>query len=138
VHAEVFDEGREARMNLKKVNEILAEVEDGFMGGLMATDVFSRSSGMSVAGIRTNAKACALFNFLADRIVDSVKKSALPLPPDFEQLMLVFDGGIMLFVINLNPKYRWGMVVDTKRSSLGIAVSVVIPDCMGKLQDALT
>jgi hypothetical protein len=52
--------------------------------------------------------------------------------------MLVFDGGIMLFVINLNPKYRWGMVVDTKRSSLGIAVSVVIPDCMGKLQDALT
>lgn len=124
-------------MNLKKVNEILASVEEGFMGGLMTADVFSRASGMAVASIRGNPKACALFNFLADRIIDSVKKSQLPLPSDFEQLMLVFPQGVMIFMINLNEKYRWGLLVDIKKSSLGIAVSVVIPEAVPELREAL-
>src|SRR5690606_9629284 len=59
---------REApEMNLKDVNATLTEIEDGLMGGLATIDVFSKSSGMSVAGIRSSPKACALFNILCER-----------------------------------------------------------------------
>ncbi|MCA9692152.1 MAG: hypothetical protein KC636_21300 [Myxococcales bacterium] len=124
-------------MNLKKVNEILQDAYEGFLGGCLGTDIFSRSSGMAVASVNGNPKACALFNFLAERINESTRKSQLGLPEDFEIFMIVFEGGLMIFMINLTDKYRWGVLVDTNRASLGIAVSVVIPEAVPKFREAL-
>jgi hypothetical protein len=106
-------------MNLKTVNALLAEVEDGLMGGLAAVDVFSKSSGMSVAGIRSSPKACALFNILCERISETIKKSGLPVPDYLHQTMLRLgdDGNVMIVVIDLDAKYRWGMAVDCTKAS---------------------
>ncbi len=125
-------------MDLRKVQAILAEAEESFMGGMVACDVFNRRTGMPIANIRGNPKACALFNFLAERINESVSKSNLKLPNDFEQLMLSFPQGLMMFMINLNDDYRWGIVVNTAKASMGIAVSVVFPTSVPELRDALS
>jgi len=126
-------------MNLKVVNQLLAEVEDGLMGGLAATDVFSKSSGMSVAGVRSSPKACALFNILCERIGETIKKSGLPVPDTLSDVMLRLgeEGVVMIVVVDLNEKYRWGMAVDCSKAQLGILVSVVIPDIKPRLRDAL-
>ena len=126
-------------MNLKAVNQLLGEVEDGLMGGLAATDVFSKSSGMSVAGVRSSPKACALFNILCERIGETIKKSGLPVPDYVWQTMLRLgdEGQVMIVVIDLDAKYRWGMAVDCSKASLGILVSVVIPDTLPRLREAL-
>lgn len=126
-------------MNLKVVNQLLSEVEDGLMGGLAATDVFSKSSGMSVAGIRSSPKACALFNILCERISETIKKSGLPVPDYLSETMLRLgdDGVVMIVVVDLTDKYRWGMAVDCSKAQLGILVSVVLPDIKPRLRDAL-
>ena len=126
-------------MNLKVVNQLLSEVEDGLMGGLAATDVFSKSSGMSVAGVRSSPKACALFNILCERIGETIKKSGLPVPDTLSDVMLRLgeEGVVMIVVVDLNEKYRWGMAVDCSKAQLGILVSVVIPDIKPRLRDAL-
>jgi len=126
-------------MNLKTVNSLLGEVEDGLMGGLAATDVFSKSSGMSVAGIRSSPKACALFNILCERISETIKKSGLPVPEYVHQTMLRLgeDGNVMIVIIDLDLKYRWGMAVDCTKAQLGIIVSVVLPDTLPRLRAAL-
>lgn len=126
-------------MNLKTVNSLLVEVEDGLMGGLAATDVFSKSSGMSVAGVRSSPKACALFNVLCERISETIKKSGLPVPEYVHQTMLRLgeDGNVMIVIIDLDAKYRWGMAVDSTKAQLGILVSVVLPDTLPRLRDAL-
>ena len=126
-------------MNLKTVNALLAEVEDGLMGGCAATDVFSKSSGMSVAGIRSSPKACALFNILSERITETIKKSGLPVPEYVSQTLLRLgeDGSIMIIVTDLTEKYRMGMAVDLTKASLGVLVSVVLPDAIPRLRDAL-
>jgi hypothetical protein len=126
-------------MNLKAVNQLLGEVEDGLMGGLAATDVFSKSSGMSVAGVRSSPKACALFNILCERIGETIKKSGLPVPDTLSDVMLRLgeEGVVMIVVVDLNEKYRWGMAVDCSKAQLGILVSVVIPDIKPRLRDAL-
>lgn len=126
-------------MNLKAVNQLLGEVEDGLMGGLAATDVFSKSSGMSVAGVRSSPKACALFNILCERIGETIKKSGLPVPDTLSDVMLRLgeEGVVMIVVVDLNEKYRWGMAVDCSKAQLGILVSVVIPDIKPRLREAL-
>ncbi|MBL9100840.1 MAG: hypothetical protein JNL82_07775 [Myxococcales bacterium] len=126
-------------MNLKTVNSLLVEVEDGLMGGLAATDVFSKSSGMSVAGVRSSPKACALFNVLCERISETIKKSGLPVPEFLAQTMLRLgeDGNVMIVIIDLDAKYRWGMAVDCTKAQLGLLVSVVLPDTLPRLREAL-
>ena len=126
-------------MNLKVVNQLLAEVEDGLMGGLAATDVFSKASGMSVAGVRSSPKACALFNLLCERITETIKRSGLPVPEYLAETMLRLgdDGIVMIVVVDINEKYRWGMAVDCSKAQLGILVSVVLPDIKPRLREAL-
>jgi hypothetical protein len=126
-------------MNLKDVNATLAEMEDGMMGGLAALDVFSKTSGMSVAGIRSSPKACALFNILCERVTEAIKKSALPVPPYVHQTLLRLgeDGNVMIIVVDLNEKYRMGLAVDCVKAPLGILVSVVLPDAIPRLRAAM-
>ncbi len=126
-------------MNLKTVNSVLAEVEDGLSGGLSTIDVFSKSTGMTVAGVRSSPKACALFNILSERITETIKKSGLPVPEYVSQTLLRLgeDGSIMIIVTDLTEKYRMGMAVDVTKASLGVLVSVVLPDAIPRLRDAL-
>lgn len=126
-------------MNLKDVNSILADIEDGLMGGLATIDVFSKTSGMSVAGIRSSPKACALFNILCERITEALKKSSLPVPEYVHQTLLRLgeDANIMIIVVDLTDKYRMGMAVDCAKAQLGILVSVVLPDTIPRLRTSL-
>ncbi len=126
-------------MNLKTVNSVLAEIEDGLNGGLSTIDVFSKSTGMTVAGVRSSPKACALFNILSERITETIKKSGLPVPDYVSQTLLRLgeDGSVMIVVIDLTDKYRMGMAVDVQKASLGVLVSVVLPDAIPRLRDAL-
>lgn len=126
-------------MNLKDVNYALAQMEDGLMGGLAAIDVFAKSSGMSISGLRSSPKACALFNILLDRISETIKKSGLPVPEYVHQTLLRLgeDGEIMIVVVDLSDKYRMGMALDTKKAQLGILVSVVLPEAIQRLRAAL-
>jgi len=126
-------------MNLKTVNSVLAEIEDGLNGGLSTIDVFSKSTGMTVAGVRSSPKACALFNILSERITETIKKSGLPVPDYVSQTLLRLgeDGSVMIVVVDLTDKYRMGMAVDVQKASLGVLVSVVLPDAIPRLRDAL-
>lgn len=126
-------------MNLKVVNEILAETEDQMMGGLAATDVFSKQSGMSIAGIRSAPKACALFNVVCERTIEAVKKSGLPIPHDLSSMLFTLgsDESVLIGVVELDAKYRWGVAIDLSKASLGLLVSVVLPDSVPRLRLAL-
>ena len=126
-------------MNLKTANAVLAEIEDGLNGGLATIDLFSKSTGMSVAGVRSPPKACALFNILSERITETIKKSGLPVPEYVSQTLLRLgeDGSVMIVVIDLTDKYRMGLAVDCNKAQLGVLVSVVLPDAIPRLREAL-
>jgi len=126
-------------MNLKMANQVLAEIEDGLNGGLATVDLFSKTTGMTVAGIRSSPKACALFNILSERITETIKKSGLPVPEYVSQTLLRLgeDASVMIVVIDLTDKYRMGLAVDCNKAQLGVLVSVVLPDAIPRLREAL-
>ncbi len=127
-------------MNLKTVNHVLAEIEDGLNGGLATIDVFSKSTGMTVAGVRSSPKACALFNILSERITETIKKSGLPVPGYVGQTLLRLgeNGDVLIVVVDLNDKYRLGMAVDCTKAQLGVLISVILPDAMPRLRESLS
>lgn len=126
-------------MNVKDVHKVLVDMEEGMFGGLAAIDVFSKASGMSVAGLRSSPKACALFNIILDRIAEAIKKSALPVPEYLHQVMLRLgdDGQVMILVVDLSDRYRMGMALDLSKAQLGLVVSVVLPDAIPRMRAAL-
>ncbi|MEZ4383587.1 MAG: hypothetical protein R3A79_19810 [Nannocystaceae bacterium] len=126
-------------MNLKQVNELLSEMEDQMMGGMAAVDVFSKQSGMSIAGIRTAPKACALFNVVCERTIDSIKKSGLPIPHHLASMLFTLgeDENVMIAVVELDAKYRLGMAIDLSKTSIGVIISVVMPDIIPRMRAAL-
>lgn len=126
-------------MNVKEVHKILVDMEEGMVGGLAAIDVFSKASGMSVAGLRSSPKACALFNIIFDRISEAIKKSALPVPEYLHQVMLRLgdDGQVMILVVDLSERYRMGMALDLSKAQLGLVISVVLPDAVTRMRAAL-
>ena len=126
-------------MNLKQVNELLSDMEDQLAGGMAAVDVFSRQSGMSIAGIRTAPKACALFNVVCERTIDSIKKSGLPIPHQLASMLFTLgeDENVMIAVVELDSKYRLGMAIDLTKTSMGVIISVAMPEIIPQLRAAL-
>jgi hypothetical protein len=43
----------------------------------------------------------------------------------------------MIVVIDLTEKYRMGLAVDCNKAQLGVLVSVVLPDAIPRLREAL-
>ena len=126
-------------MNVKEVQATLADMEDTMLGGLAAIDVFSKTSGVSVACLRSSPRACALFNIIVDRIADTIKTSGLPVTDHVEQTMLRLGdhGQVMIVVVDLSEKYRMGMALDCSKAQLGVLVSVLLPDAIPRMRAAL-
>lgn len=125
-------------MNLKQAGEVLREVQENSMGGFVASDIFAKATGMPIVGVNTNSKACALFNNLSEQLIQSIKRSDLPISPNVDQMILQIEGGHILLVIDINEKCRWGAVFDGSKCQLGMIVSVIIPDALPKLRQSLS
>jgi hypothetical protein len=70
-----------SEMDLRAVKNILEEIDDHLMGGLLSVDIISKASGMSIAGINSAPKACALFNRLSEQLHTALtKRRGLPRP----------------------------------------------------------
>ena len=69
-------------VDLRAVKVILEEIDDHLMGGLLSVDIISKASGMSLAGINSAPKACALFNRLSEQLHSALTKSEDSLADD--------------------------------------------------------
>ena len=123
-------------MDLRAVKLILEEIDDHLMGGLLSVDIISKASGMSIAGINSAPKACALFNRLSEQLHTALTKSEDALARGINKFIIEGDNGLYIFVIELDQKHRWAMLVDGGKTQLGMAF-VIIPELQPRLVEAL-
>ena len=125
-----------SEMDLRSVKLILEEIDDHLMGGLMSVDIISKASGMSLAGINSAPKACALFNRLSEQLHTALTKSEDSLARGINKFIIEGDNGLYIFVIELDERHRWAMLVDGARAQLGM-VFVIIPEIQPRLVAAV-
>ncbi len=123
-------------MDLRAVKVILEEIDDHLMGGLLSVDIISKASGMSLAGINSAPKSCALFNRLSEQLHSALTKSEDSLAGGINKFIIEGDNGLYIFVIELDERHRWAMLVDGAKAQLGM-VFVIIPEIQPRLVDAI-
>jgi hypothetical protein len=123
-------------MDLKVVKAILEELDDHLMGGLISVDIISKASGMSLAGINSAPKACAMFNRLSEQLHTALTRSEDALAKGINKFIIEGDNGLLIFVIELDERHRWAILVDGAKAQLGW-VFVIIPEIQPRLIAAL-
>lgn len=123
-------------MDLKVVKAILEELDDHLMGGLISVDIISKASSMSLAGINSAPKACVMFNRLSEQLHTALTRSEDALARGINKFIIEGDNGLLIFVIELDERHRWAILVDGVKAQLGW-VFVIIPEIQPRLVAAL-
>jgi len=92
--------------------------------GLIATDIWDRTDGLSLAGFNAQPVAVALFTRITTELESSMADSNFP--PLARYYLIDLAGNHTAAVINHGSLLQ-GMLVDNKRANLGILISVAIP-----------
>jgi len=92
--------------------------------GLIATDIWDRTDGLSLAGFNAQPVAVALFTRITTELESSMADSNFP--PLARYYLIDLAGSHTAAVINHGSLLQ-GMLVDNKRANLGILISVAIP-----------
>lgn len=92
--------------------------------GLVATDIWDRSDGLSLAGFNQQPVAVALFTRIITELESSLSDSSFP--PLSRYFLIDMEGNHTVAVINHGSLLQ-GVLVDNKRANLGILISVAIP-----------
>ncbi|HEY8375287.1 MAG TPA: hypothetical protein VIK91_02310, partial [Nannocystis sp.] len=123
-------------MDLQVVKAILEELDDQLMGGLISVDIISKATGASVAGINSVPKHCATFNRLSEQLQTALTRSEDALARGINKFIVEGDNGLLIFVIDLDERHRWAILVDGVKAQLGW-VFVIIPEIQPRLVEAL-
>ncbi|HRI07425.1 MAG TPA: DUF4388 domain-containing protein [Nannocystaceae bacterium] len=124
-------------IDLGQVKLLLQDVDDQLGGALIGSDVISKSTGMSIAGINSAPKASVLFNSLSEQLHNALTRADDAPAKGIRQFIIEGDNGIFIFVIEIDDRYRWAMMIDGARAQLGLVLAVVIPDILPRLEAAL-
>jgi CheY-like chemotaxis protein len=128
-------EGKEEKMDVKKINAIVKEVKDDLGDALIATDIWTAADGTVIAGVNSSPKAAALMNQVGRELVDALTGAKFPSLEDYYILDLR-DGKMMLCL--LLGDYQWGMLLDTAKVQLGLLLSVVTPKAIAGFNEAIS
>jgi hypothetical protein len=123
-------------MNIAIINDIVNLVKTQVGAGLMATDIWSTDA-LSLAGVNQQPGAVALFNQITRDMNTTLARSGFPGLDNYYMLRL--EGKKLVFLIQElsgpMPLYQ-GILVDEEHCSLGILISVVLPQVRAKLKEA--
>lgn len=92
--------------------------------GLVATDIWDRNAGLSLAGYNQQPVAVALFTRITTELESSLADSSFP--PLARFYLLDMEGNHTVAVVNHGILLQ-GILADNKRANLGILISVAIP-----------
>jgi hypothetical protein len=92
--------------------------------GLVATDIWERAAGLSLAGFNGQPVAVALFTRITNDIESTLADANFP--PLSRYYLLDMDGSHTVAILNHGIILQ-GMLIDNKRANLGLLISVAIP-----------
>ncbi|MGC9367804.1 MAG: response regulator [bacterium] len=124
----------EVEMNVPKLNEAIEVIKSNLGPGLLSTDIFTLSDAQSIAGWNSNPTACALFTQIITMMNTTLKESGFPELGKY--LLLDLVDGKMVLTIPMD-EYIWLVLLDGKKSPLGLLLNVVLPKAIEAFEEAL-
>jgi hypothetical protein len=111
-------------IDTKILDSAVQDLRNVLRDGLVATDIWDRTAGLSLAGFNQQPVAVALFTRITTELESSLTDSNFP--PLARYYLLDMEGNHTVAVVNHGSLLQ-GILVDNKRANLGILISVAIP-----------
>jgi len=111
-------------IDTKLLDVAVQDLRNVLRDGLIATDIWDRTDGLSLAGFNAQPVAVALFTRITTELESSMADSNFP--PLARYYLIDLAGNHTAAVLNHGSLLQ-GMLVDNKRANLGILISVAIP-----------
>ena len=103
------------------VNDLKGLLKDG----LLATDIWDRETGLSLAGHNAQPAAVALFTQVTNDLVAVLSNAGFPSLRRY--LLLDLDGNSTVMVIRHGEDLLQGMLLNNQRANLGLLIAVALP-----------
>jgi hypothetical protein len=111
-------------IDTKVLDLAVQDLRNVLRDGLVATDIWEKAAGLSLAGYNQQPVAVALFTRITTELESSLADSNFP--PLARYYLLDMEGNHTVAVVNHGALLQ-GILVDNKRANLGILISVAIP-----------
>jgi len=126
---------KEEKMDVKKINAIVKEVQEDLGDALLSTDIWTTADGTVIAGFNSNPKAAALMNQVGQELIKALTGAKFPSLEEYYMLDMQ-DGKMMLCLFF--GDYQWGMLLDTEKVQLGLLLNVVAPKAIAGFNEAIS
>jgi hypothetical protein len=98
---------------------------------LLASDIFTIEDSKTITSYKSSAKIAELFNEMNRDINAHLKE--MKLPPIGKYYILDLANSKTLIVVTFT-KYRWAMLLDSRKLKLGLLLNLILPDIIGMFQ----
>lgn len=112
-------------IDVSRLEQVVKEAKEILRDGLVATDIWDRETGLSLAGHNPQPEAVALFNQLTDQMTSTLAGSNFPALNRY--YLLDLEGGNTVVCQKHGDDLMSGLLLDGAKVNLGILVSIVIP-----------
>lgn len=98
---------------------------------LLASGIFTIEDSKTITSYKSSAKTAELFNEMSKNINKYLKKMKLPSIGKYYILDLANSKTLIIVTFN---KYRWAILLDSRKLKLGLLLNLVLPDIIGMFQ----
>ena len=118
-------------INISAIELAIQDLRSTLREGLIATDIWEKDTGLSLASFNSQPVAVALFTRITTELEASLADSKFPALARY--YLLDMEGNHTVVVINHGSLLQ-GILVNNKVANLGLLISVAIP----RMIDAVT
>lgn len=112
-------------VDITKLEKCVADLHALTKDALLATDIWDRSTGLSLAGHNAQPAAVALFNQLTGEISGTLEGAGFPALSRYYMLDLANDNSVV--ILQHGSDLIQGILLNSKKTNLGIIFGIAIP-----------
>jgi hypothetical protein len=112
-------------INVQKLESLVDDLKQILRDGLLATDFWDFSTGLSLAGFNPQPAAVALFTEVTNHLTNALADSGFPKLNRY--YLLDMDADHTVLIIRHGNDLLQGLLMNNKKVNMGILLSIAMP-----------
>jgi len=118
---------------VENLNQVISSFRENLGEGLVGSGIWHASDGQQIAEYKSRPKAVALFNEVTRKLDKTLKNAEYP---NLGKYYLIHLKNNHVVVVVKIGDYQQGALVDLSKTTMGILMSVALPQLLKDLSEA--
>lgn len=123
-------------IDIEKLDTLTQDLKNTLKEGLLASDIFDRTNGLSLSSFNPQPAAAALFTEVTNVLTSTLTDSGFP---NLKRYYLVdMENDHIVMVIRHGSDLLQGILMNSQKVNIGILLSVALPKMLAGVEKART